>query len=450
MTSSGDTVFHRQVTRLYPRVARGNGIYLWDEEGRRYIDGSGGTFVAILGQGVDDIADAIAAQMRRVAFAYTGNFTSEVEQSFTRRLVELAGQGFCRAWLCTSGSTANEIAAKLARHYHLLRGNAEKSRVVARWHSYHGSTTGALSMTGAVPRRRLYEPLLLDWPHVEPPYCYRCPLGLAYPACAAACAGDLEATVLRVGPQYLSAFIVEPVAGGPLGALVTPPEYLRTARDICNRHDMLLIDDEVVSGLGRTGHAFAITASGVVPDIITVAKGLAGGYVPIGAVIVHERIYQAFDKAGISFVHGESFTGHTTLSAAGLATLDYIERHDLVRRAGALGARLGARMAPLADLPIVGEVRGAGLLRGIELVADKATRRPFPRAHGIAERVAAEAAARGLLVLPGSGGADGIDGDTIVLAPPYVITEDEIDEMVTILAAAVAAVASQLGLGPRG
>ncbi len=444
MKSNFDSVFHRQIPRSYPAVARGEGVALWDEDGKRYLDGAAGVFVAILGQGVDEIADAIHDEMRRVAFAYTASFSSAKERALARKLAEWAPEGLDKVWICTSGSAANETAVKLARHYHLVRGNAGKHRVVARKHSYHGSSLGALSLTGAAPRRAPYEPLLLDFPHVSPPNCYRCPLDLSYPACAAACAGELEEAIRRAGPETVSAFIVEPMAGGPLGALVTPPEYLRSVRETCDRHDVLLIADEVVSGLGRTGRNFAVEHSGVIPDIVTVAKGLGAGYVPIGAVLVHERIHAAFEAAGASFVHGESFTGHTAVCAAGLATLEYIEAHGLVRRAGELGEHLGSRMDALKNHPMVGEIRGLGLMRGAELVADRTTGRPFPRSRGVAENVARECAERGLLVVPGVAGADGVDGDTVVLGPPYVVTREEIDTMVSILGEAIRAVQATL------
>ena len=251
----------RQISRSYPAVVRGEGVYLWDENGNQYLDGAAGAFVAILGQGVDEIANAIDEEMRRVTFAYTASFTSEKERALTGKLVEWAPDGFDKAWICTSGSNANETAIKLARQYHLISGNPGKYRVVARKHSYHGSSMGALSLTGAEPRRAPFEPLLLDFPHISPPNCYRCPLDLTYPACAAACANELEEVVEQAGPETVSAFIVEPMAGGPLGALVTPPEYLQSVREICDRHDVLLIADEIISGIGRTGRNFAIEPS---------------------------------------------------------------------------------------------------------------------------------------------------------------------------------------------
>jgi adenosylmethionine-8-amino-7-oxononanoate aminotransferase len=441
-----DRVFHRDVTRDYPVVDRAEGIHIYDTAGRRYIDCSGSVFVQNVGHGVSEIIDAIADQARRVAFVNTAQFTSDAEQRLSGALVDLAPPGFVKAWMSTTGSTANETAIKLARQYHLLTGNPQKTRVIARHHSYHGSSLGALSMTGAAQRRRPYEPYLADFPHIDPPYCYRCPLATTYPECGVACADELEKTILQVGPQYVSAFMVEPAAGGTLGALVAKPEYLPRIREICDRYDVLMMVDEVVSGLGRTGRFFAVEHWGVVPDIITLGKGLGGGYVPLAAVLAHQRVYGAFEDAGTSFVHGETFTGHTTTCAAGDATLKYMAEHKLVERSAEMGAVLGERLESLRPLPMVGDVRGLGLLRGIELVRDKETREPFPRERGITEAVVREASDRGLLLLSGSGGVDGVNGDTVMLSPPYILTADDIEEIVSIIEASIVKVAKDQGV----
>jgi adenosylmethionine-8-amino-7-oxononanoate aminotransferase len=440
--SNSDRIFHRELGRDYPTIDRGEGIYLYDTAGRRYIDGAGGVFVTNLGHGNEHVVEALTAQARRVGFAHTGFFTSQVYIDFAEKLVAMAPKGFAKVWMSTSGSTANETAIKLARHYHLLTGKPEKTRIIARWNSYHGSTLGALSMSGQPRRREPFEPYLLNFPHIDPPYCYRCPLGKERSSCRIDCADELEKAVRLIGPQYISAFIVEPVAGGPLGALAAPDGYFQKIREICNRHGILLIVDEVVSGIGRTGRNFGIDHSGVVPDLITVAKGVGGGYVPIGATLVHRKIYDAFEEAGTSFRHGETFGGHALVAAVGLATLQEIERHRYVERARVLGDHLGNALEGLRSLPNVGDVRGMGLLRGVELVRDKVTRAPFTRTRQVAERVAAEAAEHGLLVVAGAGCVDGVDGDTIALAPPFIITESEIDEMVAILRQAIAAVAT--------
>jgi adenosylmethionine-8-amino-7-oxononanoate aminotransferase len=440
--SNSDPIFQRELGREYPTIDRGEGIHLYDMAGKRYIDGAGGVFVTNLGHGNQQVIEALVAQARRVSFAHTGTFTSQAAIDFAAKLLEFAPPGFAKVWMSTSGSAANETAIKLARQYHLLTGNPEKTRVVARWNSYHGSTLGALSLTGQPRRREQFEPYLLGFPHIDPPYTYRRPVGQDEAAYHLDCADELEKIIRLVGPQYVSAFIVEPVAGGPLGALVAPDDYFRRIREICDRYDVLLIVDEVVSGIGRTGRNFGVDHSEVTPDLITVAKGVGGGYVPIGATIVHQRIYDAFEEAGSSFRHGETFTGHALVCAAGLATLLEIERHGFVERAKVMGGYFAKALDGLRTLPIVGDVRGRGLLQGIELVQDKTTKTPFPRSRQVGERVVAKAAADGLLLLSNSGCVDGVDGDTLALAPPFVVTEADIDEIVDILASAIRSVAS--------
>jgi adenosylmethionine-8-amino-7-oxononanoate aminotransferase len=437
-------IFHRQITHSYPLAVRGEGAVIIDSNGRRFLDGAGGVFVAILGHSPQEVAAAISKQAHELNFAYTGDFTTAAVERLARELLEIAPRGFSKVWLTTSGSTANETAIKLARQYHLLRGRQEKTKIISRWHSYHGSTMGALSMTGTPPRRRPYEPYLLNFPHVHPPYCYRCPLGLTYPSCSAVCAQEIEAAIGMAGAQYISAIIMEPVAGGPLGGLVTPPEYFQRARRICDESDVLLIVDEVVSGIGRTGDWFGVEQSGIVPDIITLAKGLGGGFMPIGAVLVHERVYEAFASSGTSFLHGESLTGHVLIGAAGSAVIEFIKNHDLLSYIQQLSGYLDKILRRIAELPLVGEVRGRGLLRGLELVRDKKTKEPFPRELQVAERVVEAAARQNVLLIAGNACADGINGDTVVLAPPYIITENQIDELVRVLADSIRLVAEEL------
>ncbi len=439
-----DPVFHREVGRDYPVIDSAAGAVLRDRSGKSYIDAAGGIFVVNVGHGVDAIADAMAQQAKRVAFAHTAHFTSDAEIALANRLLQLAPPGFTKVWLVTSGSAANETAIKLARHYHLLRGEAERVKVVSRWASYHGSTLGALALTGHTRRREPYLPYLFDSPKIEPPYCYRCPYGATPDSCDILCADALDRLARQIGPRSISAFIAEPVSGGPLGALVAPRDYFPRIREICDRHGCLMIVDEVITGAGRTGKNLGIDHFGVTPDLITLAKGIGGGYVPIGAVLVHDRVHRVFEAAGESFRHGETFTGHAVTAAAGLATLDYIATRNLVERTAEMGAVLGAALHGLSDLPIVGDVRGPGLLWGLELVADKATKAPFPRSLGVSERVAEAAFAEGLVVTAGSGGIDGESGDTITLAPPYVITPSDIDEIVTRLRAALLVVHQEL------
>ncbi|WP_447774200.1 aminotransferase family protein [Variovorax boronicumulans] len=427
-----------------PVAASGDGAWIVDTEGKRYLDGSGGVFVAILGHSPAGVGEAIAAQAAKLNFAYSGDFTTGPQEQLARMLTAIAPKGIEKAWLTTSGSTANETAMKLSRQYHLLRGSPEKVRIISREHSYHGSTVGALSMTGSLPRRMPFEPYLLNFPKISPPYCYRCQFRADESNCVLQCANELEIAIKTVGAQYVSAFIVEPVAGAPLGGLTSSPAYMRRIREICDRYDVLLIVDEVVSGLGRTGSWFGIEESGVTPDLITLAKGLGGGYLPIGAVLAHERVHKAFEEANASVVHSESFTGHVLLGTAGVAVLEFIEKNDLLEHVAKLSQYLEASSARLADCSLVGDIRGRGLVRGVELVADKKTKRPFDRQERVSERVAKAAAAHGVLLLTGNGAADGVNGDTVVMAPPYVATETDIDLMVSALEEALNEVAAQI------
>jgi adenosylmethionine-8-amino-7-oxononanoate aminotransferase len=444
MLKNQDFVLPRELGREYPVAEKAEGIYVYDTAGRRYIDAAGSYFTVHVGHGVPEVVEAIARQLRRLDFAHTGFFTSEAAQSFAARLIALAPAGFVKVLFATSGSAANEAAMKLARQYHLLAGRPEKTRFVARWNSYHGGSLGALSLTGHVPRRQPFDPLLLPFPHIDPPYCYRCPWGQTPESCAMQCADQLERTIREIGPQYIAGFFVEPVSGGPLGANPAPDSYLPRIREICDRHDVLMIVDEVITGAGRTGKGLGIDHSGVVPDIITMAKGIGGGYVPTGAVLIHERVFGAFEASGNSLRHGETFSGHPLVCAIGDAVLAHIEGAGLIDRAREMGDVLGRRLERLRSLPIVGDVRGKGLLRGIELVADKASKRPFPRSERIAERVAKEAADRGVIVVPGAGCADGLNGDTLALSPPFIITEEEIEIVVATLEEAIAVVAGQV------
>jgi len=441
---TNDAVFHRQTDKDYPTIVRGKGALLFDADGKEYIDAAGGIFVVNIGHGVAEIGQAMAQQAERFTFAHTAHFTSEAELDFASRLTELAPPGFNKVWLCTSGSQANETAIKLARSFHLLKGDGARAQVISRWNSYHGSSLGALALTGHTARREAFEPYLFTSPKIEPPYCYRCPFNLEPASCALECATALETAILRNGPRNVSAFIAEPMSGAPLGALVPPPGYFKAIREICDRHGVLMIVDEVITGAGRTGKSMGIDHFDVTPDIITLAKGIGGGFVPLGAVLVHDRVYRAFEQSGQPVRHGETFTGHAIAAAAGSAVLNRIKEDNLVAMAARRGERLGKSLQRLRKLPIVGDVRGIGLLWGVELVADRVSKTPFKRSQGIAERIASVAAQAGLIVVAGSGCADGEAGDTITLAPPFIISEQELDLVVDRLEAAITLVASEI------
>lgn len=429
--SRSDPVLRRTGGAAPLHAVGGEGAQIIDSEGNRWLDACSGVFVAILGANPPGVAAEIASAMERLQFAYSGRFGSAEEDRLAEMLVEKAPEGFGKLWLSTSGSAANEAAVKLARQYHLARGNAEKTAVITRWHSYHGNTALAMSLSGSGPRRRPFQPYLNDFPHVLPPDPDR------RPGTAESFADEVEHEILARGAQYISAVMVEPVAGAPLGALIPPDGYLRRLREICDRHDVLLIADEIVSGLGRTGRFFAVEHEGVVPDMITLAKGLGGGFTPIGAVLAHGRVTDALESARQPFMHGESFTGHRLMGAAGVAVLDFIDRHGLVQRVAEDGPGLQARLAPLEDHPLVGRLRGRGFLWGLELVAEKDGLWPFPRAAQVSERVVAAAAARGVIFQGGNAGTDGENGDMVTVAPPYVTTSGELDQIAGVLSLAL-------------
>jgi adenosylmethionine-8-amino-7-oxononanoate aminotransferase len=425
-------VFHRTLGRELPAIARGEGAWLWDTEGKRYLDGAGGAVVVNVGHGRREIADAMAAQAGAAAYVHGTQFTSDVLEEYARRLAAHAPGDCHRLYLVSGGSEANETAVKLARAYQLAVGAPRRHKVVRRSVSYHGNTLAALGLSGRPNLQAPYRPLLAATPEAAAPFCHHCPLGRTFPECAVACADDLEATLEREGPDTVAAFLAEPILGASAGAAVPPDEYARRVRDICDRHGILLVADEVMTGFGRTGRFFASEWGGVAPDLVTCGKGMSGGYAPVGAVLASTKVVEAVAKAG-GFTHGFTFSHNPVTAAACRATLDVLERERLVERAAAMGEVLGRRLQGLRAHPHVGDVRGRGLLWGVEIEADASTHRPFPRAERKAEAVAARAFQLGLVTYPSGGCADGTNGDVILLAPPFVVSEDEIEEMAAIL-----------------
>jgi adenosylmethionine-8-amino-7-oxononanoate aminotransferase len=413
-------------------VDRGEGALLWDREGRRYLDGSGGAVVVNVGHGRKEVAEAMARQAAAAAYVHGTQFTSEVLEQYARRLAAHAPGDCNRLFLVSGGSEANETAVKLARAFHVAEGRPSRHKVIHRSVSYHGNTLATLALSGRPNLRAPYEPLLPPSPEAPAPFCYHCPLGRTYPECAVACVDDLEALIHREGPETVSALIAEPVLGASAGAAVPPEDYLRRAREICDRHGVLLIADEVMSGFGRTGRFFGVEWSGVAPDLLTCGKGMSGGYAPAGGVLASERVVAALAGAG-GFAHGFTFSHNPVTATACVATLEILEREGLVERCRGMGEKAKDLLAPLAGRPHVGDVRGRGLLIGLELVADKASRRPYPRAERKAEAVAAAAFASGLVLYASGGCATGRDGDVVILAPPFVVTEEQLREMAGIL-----------------
>ncbi len=411
-------------------LLKGEGIYLWDEKGNPYIDGSGGPCVVGIGHGVKEIQEALISQMERISYVHSLHFTTEIVHKFAEKLANFAPGTLNRVFPVSGGSEATETAIKMARQYHIERGKALKYKVIARWQSYHGNTLGALSASGHVARRANYIPLLTDFPHIPPAYCYRCPYGKDPGGCDLECAFALEDAIKREGEQHISAFIAEPIVGSTLGTVPAPDGYFQIVREICNKYDVLFFADEVMTGFGRTGKNFGIEHWNVEPDIIVTAKGASSGYLPLGAVIASENVYKAFQTP---FGHGFTYGSHPLACAVGASVIEYIEKHDLVSRSSRLGERLMKRLEELYEHSSVGDVRGKGLFAGIEFVKDKATKEPFNPEVRYSQRVLERCFANKLLLYSGSGSVDGTFGDHIQVAPPLIVTADQIDEIVGIL-----------------
>ena len=431
-------VFYRRMAHDYPVIARGVGVYLYDIEGHRYLDASGGPLVVNIGHGVEPVAVAIAEQASQVAYVHGNLFTTAVLESYSERLATRVPLPDPRFYYLSSGSEAVETALKFTRQIQLARGEGWRDRIISRWGSYHGMTLGTLAVSGKPAMRRPYSPLYRDMPHIESPYCYRCPFGSTYPACELACAQQLETEILRQGPERVAAFIAEPVGGATLGAIVPPDGYWPLVRQICDRYGVMLIADEVLTGFGRTGAWFAMERLGVEPDVMVMAKGSAGGYFPFSITGVRAADVETIRQVHGDFNHGGTFSHHAVGAAAALATMEHLEAHDLIARAALLGDYLGQRLnESVLSLPVVGDVRGIGMMWAVEFVADRETKAPYPAEIGFATRVSAHCREMGVLLYPGHGSVDGVQGDHVMIAPPFVVTEEQIDLIVETLGRAI-------------
>ena len=430
--SSPSHVFHRHLRVDYPVAVAGEGPYLIDRDGRRYLDGSGGAAVSCLGHNHPAIIEAIRQQLGRVEYAHTSFFTSEPAEALADDLIAHGPAGLDRVYFVSGGSEGVEAALKLAIQYHLECGRPRKNRIIARWQSYHGNTLGALSAGGNRLRRAQFSSLLLqDISHIGECYEYR---GRRPDETARAygqrMADELEAEIQRLGPEHVAAFIAEPVVGATLGAVPAVPGYFRRIREICDRHGVLLILDEVMCGMGRTGTLHASEQEGVLPDIEIVAKGLGAGYQPIGAVLVHGRIVDAIRNGSGFFQHGHTYLGHPVACAASLAVQRVIREEGLLERVRVLGISLDAMLKQrLGAHPNVGDIRGRGLFLGVELVADRATKAPLDPALKTHAAIKRRAMEHGLLCYPAGGTVDGQRGDHVLLAPPFDCTIAHLQEL---------------------
>ncbi|WP_110685014.1 aspartate aminotransferase family protein [Salinicola aestuarinus] len=432
-------ILHRRIDASLPHAVSAEGVTITAADGKRYLDGSGGAAVTSVGHGHPEVLAAMREQLDRLCYAHTAFFTTEAAESLAERLVELAPGGLNHVYLVSGGSEAVEAALKMARQYCVEIGEPARRHIIARRQSYHGNTLGALATGGNALRRAPFEPLLPETHHVSPCYAYRDQRDGEMPeAYAARLAEELEAEILALGAENVMAFVAEPVVGATLGAVTATADYFRRVRRICDQHGVLLILDEVMCGMGRTGSVFACEQEGVTPDIVTIAKGLGGGYQPIGAVMLSERIFDAFAGGSGFFQHGHTYLGHPMAAAAANKVVEIIARPDTLANVNAMGERLqrGLEQA-LGDSPHVGDIRGRGLFRGIELVADRETKTPFDPARRLHARIKAEAMARGLICYPAGGTLDGVRGDHVLLAPPYVIGAADIDRIVERLTDAI-------------
>jgi adenosylmethionine-8-amino-7-oxononanoate aminotransferase len=439
-------VFYRAVNKNYLTVDHGEGIYLYDTDGKKYIDACSGAAVSNLGHAHPAAVGALVEQAQKVAFSHLSRWTSKPTLELADLVAQLAPGSLNKLYLVSGGSEATESALKMARAYYIERdGQSSKYRIISRWKSFHGNTIGALSMTGD-KRRKKYTPLLLNFPHIAPAYCYRCPFGKNQDSCQVDCALDLERAIKMEGAEYVAAFIAEPVGGAACGAIVPHKDYFKIIRQICDHYDILFIDDEVMAGFGRTGTMFSIDDYGVVPDMICAAKGMSAGYSPLGAVIAKDEIHAIFKKGSGIFVHGHTYGGNPLSSAVALAVIKTLVADNLVENSRTVGAYLLAQLQEkLLPFSFVGDVRGKGLMQGVEIVKNKATKEPFPVSMGIAEKLTVMLVKHGVIVYPGTGNADGEHGDQFLLAPPLIITKDQADELATAMVAGFAEFEKSLG-----
>ncbi len=439
--SNDAALFPRNFHQAMPVAVRGEGCWLFSADGGKFLDAAGQAAVINIGHGVPEIGRAMAEQSSKLAFAHTSQFHSPPAEKLAGRLLAMAPPNFRkggRVYFTSGGSEATETAIKLVRQYHIEKGQPARYRVLSRRQSYHGSTLGAMTVSGNVARRAPYRPLIAEWGHIAPCFCYHCPFDKTFPQCQLACADDLDSLFADNDADSAAAFIFEPVVGATLGAVVPPDGYVARIAEICRQRGILLIADEVMSGMGRTGKTFAVQHWGIEPDIILTGKGIASGYAPLGAVLVAPNVVEAFESGSGTFKHGFTYQAHPAATAAGNAVLDYIESHKLFASVIPAAVALCTALAPLLSHRHVGDIRGLGLLVGIEFVGDKSTRTPFDPSHGVAEKIRAAMMEEGVLTYPTQGCVDGTNGDHILLAPPFIIAPEESALIAAALASALA------------
>lgn len=414
----------------YPVIDYGKGVYLYDMDGNDYLDGSSGAITSNIGHGAKEIIQAAAQQAEKVSFVYRSQFTSEAAEKLALKLAELAKGELNWSFFVNSGSEATETAMKIAIQYWQEQGVFTKTKILSRWISYHGITLGALSMSGHKGRRARFMPLLEDCPVLPPPYCYRCPYDEIEGSCQYSCAHELDLLIKRIGPEHIAAFIAEPIVGAAGAALTPPKDYYKIIKEICKKHGVLFIADEVMTGFGRTGKMFAAEHWDAAPDIVALGKGMGAGYTAIAAALVSDSVMEPILKGSKSIMSGHTLSANPQSCAVSLAVLDYLEKNDLVKQAEKKGVYLMNLLRKLQiSFPFIGDIRGKGLMIGLEFVQDPIKKSVFPREMLFTQRLISTAQKNGLLLYPAGAGEDGIHGDAIIIAPPLTITEPEMDDL---------------------
>ncbi|MCO5063907.1 MAG: aspartate aminotransferase family protein [Rhizobiaceae bacterium] len=439
-------IFYRDYSAHLPVAARADGVWIETTDGRKYLDAVGSAGVVGIGHGRTEIYDALAREGKDVSYVYTASFTHPWQERLAEAVLSVAPKGMASVYFVSGGSEANETALKLARQYHVERGEPKRHKMIARWQSYHGVTIATLSLSGRTSWRAAYDPYLLPVVHVAPPYEYRCGYCRDRGGCTNACVEELERAILLEGPETISCFFAETIVGTTASGVTPPPDYYRQVREICDRYGILFIADEVLMGYGRTGRPFAIEDWGVLPDMITCGKAIGSGYAPLGAVIVNDRITDFFEEGRRRFVHGFTYSGHASSCFIGLQVFDIMQREGLFTRASTVGPYLHGRLRDLQQRhPLIGEVRGRGLYAGLEFVADRATRAPFSPDLNFTGQLVSALRDRGVIVGGGVPGANfGKGGDHIQISPPFTIEESEIDMLVDALDEALVQFAGKL------
>ncbi len=442
---------HRDWDRSFPVITHAEGIYLYDQDGKRYIDGSGGSsVVTTIGHGIMEVSKAMAEQAEKFSFYPAHAFTNQPFLDLSDLVVSLAPgelKNNSRVWLTCTGTDATDDAVRLARQYWVESGRPSKYQIISRWQAFHGNNISVAGFSGITSRRSLFQPMYIDSPHIPPAFCYRCPFEKTYPSCNLLCARSLETTIRQQNPDNIAAFIAEPEVGAALACVPAPDGYFQIIREICTRYNILFIDDEVMTGWGRTGSLWGIEHWGVTPDIIATAKGMTAGYTPLSAVIAREEIWSVLEKKHSPFKAGHTLNANAVSCAAGLVVIQYILDHKLVENSKARGEQLTAGLNRLMDHhPSLGDVRGKGLMVGFELVKARETKEPYDPAKHVSVLLERAALQRGLVTYPCTGSIEGVAGDMVLMAPPLVINANEIDEILKILDDSLTEVEAALGV----